>query len=335
MEENLASVISKIASSTNLEEEEILKKIEEKEKEFEGLVSTLGAAYIVAKELGVKLNTSKIKESKIKDLFAGLGGVRIKAKILRVYPVNEFERKDGTKGRVMNVILGDETGIIRLSLWDDQIEKFKFKEGDVISIEGAYVKEGFNNSNELRLREGNEIKRIDEEIFVEEDLIPLPSSSTPYIKKSVIDFKEGERVESEGYVVRLFYKNPVFKYCPECKAKLDGDYCAVHGKVKPEVLVVVSGIFDDGTSSIIFNLFRDNAEKFIGMPWVEIERKIEMKGIEGFYEDLDVEMKKYRVKGVVKRSEYSSSLELYVNSIKEVNVIDNINKNLREMSMEN
>ena len=328
MEESLSVVLDRIVKSTGRDEEEILKLIEAKEKEFEGLVSTLGAAYIVAKELGVKINNSKIREAKINELVSGLSGVSIKAKIIKIFPVNEFERKDGRKGRVMNVFLGDDTGTIRLSLWDSQIDDFKFNEGDVIKVEGAYVKEGYKNTSELRVRDVSLITPLDEEIMVSEEI----SFSGGYDFKDIINLKEGDRVELKGYVIRLFNKNPVYKYCPVCKTKLEGNYCAVHGEVEPEVLMVVSGIVDDGTSSIVFNLFRDTAESFLGRSWQEVDKEIEEKGIEAFYESLSLEMKKYKFKGVVKKSEYTNSLELYVNSFKELNLVDDINNTIKEVN---
>jgi len=45
--------------------------------------------------------------------------------------------RDGAPHRVSDALVGDETGCIYLTLWDDNIEKVK--EGDTINVKNGYV----------------------------------------------------------------------------------------------------------------------------------------------------------------------------------------------------
>ncbi len=48
-----------------------------------------------------------------------------------------ISRSDGSTHRVVDALVGDETGSIYLTLWDDNIDKVK--EGDVIDVKNGYV----------------------------------------------------------------------------------------------------------------------------------------------------------------------------------------------------
>ncbi len=48
-----------------------------------------------------------------------------------------ISRADGTSHKVVDALVGDETGSIYMTLWDDNIEKVK--EGDVIDVKNGYV----------------------------------------------------------------------------------------------------------------------------------------------------------------------------------------------------
>jgi replication factor A1 len=46
-------------------------------------------------------------------------------------------RRDGSTHKVVDALVGDETGAVYLTLWDDNIEKVK--EGDTINVKNGYV----------------------------------------------------------------------------------------------------------------------------------------------------------------------------------------------------
>ena len=121
---------------SGLSEEEVKNKIKEKQEEFSNLISEEGAAYIIAKELGVELREEK--ETKIRDIKPNTD-VDVLGKVIK-----ENKRVFDTekaKGVVQKIIIADETGVATLSLWNREIEKYDVKPGDVLRIRG-FAKEG-------------------------------------------------------------------------------------------------------------------------------------------------------------------------------------------------
>jgi replication factor A1 len=73
--------------------------------------------------------------SSIKDLRTGMNHVNLKAKILEVAEPTPVVTKYGNNATVAKVLIGDETGTIKLCLWNGQINGVSV--GDVIQIENA------------------------------------------------------------------------------------------------------------------------------------------------------------------------------------------------------
>jgi replication factor A1 len=53
-------------------------------------------------------------------------------------PRETVSRQDGTTHRVLDALVGDETGAIYMTLWDDNIDKVN--EGDTVSVKNGYVR---------------------------------------------------------------------------------------------------------------------------------------------------------------------------------------------------
>ncbi len=74
----------------------------------------------------------------VKDLQARQGNVDIVVDIVDVGDVRQFE-KFGRSGRVATAVAKDETGDIKLTLWNDQIDQVKA--GDKVHITNGFVSE--------------------------------------------------------------------------------------------------------------------------------------------------------------------------------------------------
>ena len=75
------------------------------------------ASVLIANKLGFSdLSGDSVKISDITDENKTANFV---AKIVSAFEVKEFTRSDGTIGRVENLIVRDETGKIRVTLWDN------------------------------------------------------------------------------------------------------------------------------------------------------------------------------------------------------------------------
>jgi replication factor A1 len=76
--------------------------------------------------------------NKINELKTGQGNIELQAIVTNIGDIRNFE-KFGNSGRVCNAIIKDDSGTIKLSLWNDQIDDIS--EGDEIKIVNGYVSE--------------------------------------------------------------------------------------------------------------------------------------------------------------------------------------------------
>jgi replication factor A1 len=74
----------------------------------------------------------------IKDLQPRQTNVDVEGEVLEMSDVREFN-KMGRQGKVANALIKDGTGRVKLSLWNEQIEKVKV--GDKVKVTKGYVGE--------------------------------------------------------------------------------------------------------------------------------------------------------------------------------------------------
>ena len=112
---------------------------------------------------------------KIKDIKDGMGDLNLTGKVLEVSEVRTFQRKDGSSGRVGNILLGDETGTLRVTLWDEKTDFLKEVEyGDTVELINAYARENaFTQKVELQIGNRSVIRRSEKKIEYEEEFTPV------------------------------------------------------------------------------------------------------------------------------------------------------------------
>ncbi len=115
-----------------------------------------------------------IKPHKIVEIKAGMNGLTVLGKVLDLGKVRTFNRKDGSTGKVTNITIGDETGKIRVTLWDAKAESPGVNAGDIVEIMNAYARENaFSNSTELQLGSGGGIINSSATVNYNEPLTPI------------------------------------------------------------------------------------------------------------------------------------------------------------------
>ena len=127
-----------------ISEDDFLQRVDEKIELMSGLCDKKTAAMLVAHDLGVTDTGRDV--TKIADITADMSTVNFIAKVMSVFPAREFNRNDGTIGKVGNVMVADETGSIRLTLWDDKADLILTKSiiaGQTVQISG-YAKDGYS-----------------------------------------------------------------------------------------------------------------------------------------------------------------------------------------------
>ncbi len=123
----------------------------------------------VDKEVSVSLKPMKIGEIK-----PGMNALNIIGKVIDIGKLHTFQRKDGTQGKVVSVSLGDNTGKIRVSLWDAKAEALNFKAGDVVEVTNAYSRENtYSNQPELHIGAGGRIAVSNVVVDYSENITPI------------------------------------------------------------------------------------------------------------------------------------------------------------------
>ena len=318
---SLEKIIEQICENSKLSEAAVRKLIEEKQDELSGLVSEEGAAYIVAREQGINLLKESKRQLKVKNLLSGLKSVDLIARIVSISEVREFERNNN-KGKVVNLTIGDETGICRLSLWNDEtdrVTKGELKEDDTIRVSKGMVITDNRGNIEVRIGKGN-LEKIKEDIQV----VAVPKTNelqrfAAAARKHIRDFREGDYVETRAALVQVFRRNMFYDVCPVCGARLSNSECAEHGPVNPQFHMIVSGVIDDGTENIRAVFFREMAEKMFGMKTEEARAmSVKLTNPVDIYDHFKGLGRDYVFRGRVKRNDVTESVEMIVNEIEDV-----------------
>src|SRR3989344_5611340 len=134
-------ILTALEQKAGLSKEELEQRVKNKLSQLSGLISKEGAAHIVANELGIKLLEPISGKLQIVNIMAGMRDVETHGKVLAVYDIRSFNA-GGREGKVGSFMLGDETGSIRVVAWGGQTDAVqKLKQGDVVSVVSAYVKD--------------------------------------------------------------------------------------------------------------------------------------------------------------------------------------------------
>ena len=168
-----------LASRPELTREELTKKIEEKKKTVgAGYLTDQGALFLVAGELGVSLRKDDASsDMRIGDLYIGANDVTVVARVLAVYPVATYNKKDGGQGRYQRLTLFDGKSTVRLTVWEEgleQVEKAGVKADSPVRVANAYVKQGLDGKAQLNLGKRGRLEAVTDE----KAAAKLPSMTT-------------------------------------------------------------------------------------------------------------------------------------------------------------
>lgn len=332
-------VISLISEKFGKNREEILREIEEKEKEFAGLISKEGAAKLVAREYGISVDEFT-KFIPLSELVGGMKNVSVKGRVFRVYPPKEFKRKDGSVGRIATVIIGDGTGFGRLIFWDKQasvVESNEINAGDVIKVYSCNTRENVFGGIDLVVSKYSSIKIDDNE----EDLPTVDELERQFSNRRIherIPIAEARlgMFEFSGTIVHVYRGKYIFYSCPICFSSVsenDGKYvCDVHGEVIPIKSLVISVELDDNTGTMRIVFFRENAKKLIDIDENQVESLINDDKI---YNELKNKLlgRMITVRGRVKINKLFGRLEMIANEIEDLNLQNEIEQLIKDIEV--
>jgi len=171
--------------------EDVRELIDEKKRKIgAGYLTDQGALFLVAADLGISFENNQSTQTSIKDLYIGANDVNLSARIINIYPVRKYTRRD-TSEEVQNrtLTIYDKDSSIKLRLWDQHAsfpEDYDVKPGDLIKISHGYTKSGLDNKAIINLGSKGIIEKSSS--TTNDDNLEIPSLDA--ISKTVDEIKE-------------------------------------------------------------------------------------------------------------------------------------------------
>lgn len=313
----------RILKSGQVTPREFDQRIKQKIDELSGLVSEEGAAHILANELGLETMPAEKAKLKIKEIYAGMRNVGTVGKVVRKFESREFTKGE-TKGKVCSMILGDETGTIRLVLWNDQVDNAAtIKEDDILEIKNGYVRDNQGN-RELHLGDKGILNHNPEGVQIETVRKTVESS-----RKNINELAAGDNnVEIMGTIVQIFDPR-FFNICSNCNKKAteqNGIFtCNDHGAVTPSLSYVLNVILDDGSGNIRTVLWKNQTDHLLNKPHLDFNLiKTNLSLFEESKNDLLGEQ--YKLTGRVTKNDMFDRLEFNVQLVEKANPQDELKR---------
>lgn len=156
-------------------------------------------------EEGVRPLEPVSRWTKLADLKTGMFSVNVVARVAQIGEKREFARRDSSVGRVASVLLEDETGTARLSLWDDDVDLIEdLKVGSLLAVENGYTRMSLGAVGLNAGRNGhitlNPSDASVEAIRIEDKLVEIQAlregQTNVFIRGRVLDEPEVREVET-------------------------------------------------------------------------------------------------------------------------------------------
>ncbi|HIG97897.1 TPA: hypothetical protein HA231_00525 [Candidatus Woesearchaeota archaeon] len=266
-------IIARISEKSGLGQAELSDRVTRKMAQLAGLVSREGAAHIVASELGIRLVDQLSGRLQIKNILNGMRDVETVGKVMQVFDERSFTA-NGKEGRVASIQVADETGSIRIVLWNEKADNAKLaKAGDIIKVKSAYVRER-NGISELHLGDRSTILINPPGESVDVAIPTTSQKKDAPARKKLSELSENDLfAEVLGTIVQVFDLR-FFEVCQQCGKRArpaeGGFACEQHGKAAPAYSYVLNAVIDDGSETMRVVLFRKMAEQLLGKTEQEI-----------------------------------------------------------------
>ena len=194
-------IVERILSSRrDITREELLKAIRTKTAASGGFLTEAAAARLVAAEHGMEMKPRRpLPKIRIHQLISGLNDVTVSGRVLHASTPREYVHKGGS-GRMAKLLIGDETGVLTVVLWDEQVGSAgRVKPRQIVKMTHGYVRSSRDGGVELHVgrRGGIQLSPPD----TSEDDFPQVEG---FCRKIATLGSEAKRVVVEGVVQTVF-----------------------------------------------------------------------------------------------------------------------------------
>ncbi len=230
---------------------------------------------------------------KIEDLDEDEEDTIIIGRIIELNDIREFDRDTGDTGYVRNIEIADDTGTIRVALWDKDAQKER-QIGDGIKLQNPRLALNMDNRLEANVSRATTLLEPSES-----ELEKLPSidelMEAIYVSKPIESLLEDDtNVCVTGTIKEVRTDRVLLKKCPNCNSTveetIDEYICDNCGYTfdEPDYLFMIPTRIEDDTGEIQVTFFDKLAEELLGMKKEEIISLIDDGyGIEDKLEDLN------------------------------------------------
>lgn len=237
--------INKIIEDTGLTKKEIQNLVEEKKAELKGLISDEGALFVIAKELGVDVKSESKDimvdiELNISDITPNMKNISLIGRIKDIYRISSFTGKDGEPSYVGSFSLHDNTGDIRIVLWNEHVNIFKdsnFERNELVKILNGYAKQGRFGNTEIHIGKLGKVILSPEDA----DYNKYPKIISEFTEIRDISLSSSS-ISLEGKIIQMY---PIKEF-----TKKDGE----NGKVGSIIVI-------DSTGSTRVSFWNEDTEK--------------------------------------------------------------------------
>ncbi|MBQ3473218.1 MAG: replication protein A [Methanobrevibacter sp.] len=255
---------------------------------------------------------------KIYDIDEDDLNIKVVARILEMEDTREFERQDGTKGLIRKMTIGDDSGFITVTLWDDKTN-LPYDINEAIKIQNPRIR--YNDmTNRVELSIGNSTNILQPSY---NELSNLPDieelQDILYTSKDIASLElEDRNVKITGTFSDPYLERILIPKCPICNRTLEDDdeeECPHCGNYvdKPKYLLMLPGKLTDDTGEIQVTFFNELVEQLLDMKHDDIvELYEENEGDFGFLETkaMDIEGRTLELLADVNYNNYDEEIRL-------------------------
>ncbi len=213
-------------------------------------------------------------------------------RVIEMYDVREFDRDNGDKGFVRNIEIADDTGSIRVVLWNDDAKR-DIELGEAIKFQNPRIT--YNEDHlEITVSGSTAILKPSEN-----ELSSIPTydelKEIIYAPKTIESLTDDDvNVRITGTLNDVSSDRILLQKCPHCgnnveQTEMDNicDFCNEEFD-EPRYLLMIPARLEDDTGDISITFFDELVEELVGMKKDEIIKLMEDGyGIEDKVEDLE------------------------------------------------
>ena len=230
---------------------------------------------------------------KIEDLDEDEEDTVIVGRVIELNEIRNFDRDNGDTGSVRNIEIADDTGSIRVVLWDNDA-KMDLEMGQPLKLQNPRLSLDMDNRLQATVSGGTTVLEPSEK-----ELEDLPSQDelmeSIFVAKSIESLTEDDtNVHITATIKEVFPDKILLKKCPNCRESVEEsedeyicDNCG-HTFDEPKYTLMIPTRVEDDTGEISVTFFGNLAEELIDMSQEEVVSLIEdeVLGIEDKIEDL-------------------------------------------------